>query len=111
MGQSSFLGRRARPVLNTNGARLASAIAVEKLDEFGNIVQPRRPHGQSRNTHVKRKRDAAKDVDTDVDDDNFVTSSSSDVGSSDGDDSEVGEIQVSNEEVRKPSTQMISEIY
>jgi hypothetical protein len=39
----------------------------------------------------------------------FVSGSSSDVGSSDGDDSEVGEI--SNKEVRKPSTQMISEIY
>lgn len=70
---------------------------MEKLDEFGNTVQPRRPHGRSQNTRVKCKRDAAKDVDTDVDDDNFVSSSSSDVGSSDGDDSEVGEI--SNEEL------------
>src|SRR5882757_2236699 len=80
MGQSSFLGRRARLVRNTNGARLASAIAAERLDEFGNTVQPRRPHGQSRNTRVKRKRDAAKDVDMDVDDDNFISGSSSDVG-------------------------------
>jgi hypothetical protein len=45
----------------------------------------------------------------DVDDDNFVSGSSSDVGSLDGDDSEVGEI--SNEKVRKPSSQTISEIY
>ena len=45
----------------------------------------------------------------DVDDENFVSGSSSDVGSSDGDDSEVGEM--SNEEVREPSTQTISEIY
>ena len=111
MGQFSFLGWRAHPVRNTNGARLASAIAAEKLDEFGNTVQPRRPHGQSWNTRVKHKWDAAKDVDTDLDDDNYVSSSSSDVGSLDGDDSEVGEIQVSNEEVRKPSTQMNSEIY
>jgi hypothetical protein len=81
---------------------------VEKLNEFGNTVQPQQPHGQSRNTHIKCKRDAAKDVDTDVDDDNFVSGSSPDVGSSDGDDSEVEEI--SNEEVRKSSTQTISEI-
>ena len=108
MGQSSFLGRHAHLVWNTNGAWLASAIAAEKLNEFDNTVQPQWPHGQSQNTHVKRKRDAGKD-DMDVDDDNFVSGSSSDVGSLDGDDSEVGEI--SNEEVRKPSTQMISEIY
>src|SRR6202522_3186011 len=77
MGQS-FLGRRARPVRKTDGAQL------EKLDEFGNTVQPRRSHGQSRNARVKSKRDVAKDVDTDVDDsDNFVSGSSSDVGSSD----------------------------
>ena len=101
MGQS-FLGRRARPVRNTDGARLASAIAAEKFDEFGNTVQPRRSHGQSRNARVKSKRDAAK---ADVDDDNFVSGSSSDVGSLDGDDSEVGEI--SNEEVRKPSIRTI----
>ena len=88
MGQS-FLGRRARPVRNTDGARLASAIAAEKFDEFGNTVQPRRSHGQSQNARVKSKRDAAK---ADVDDDNFVSGSSSDVGSSDGDDSEVGKL-------------------
>ena len=82
---------------------------VEKLNEFGNTVQPWQLHGQFQNTCIKCKQDAAKDVDTDVDDNNFVSGSSSDVGSSDGDDSEVGEI--SNEEVRKPSTQMISEIY
>src|SRR5271168_1970942 len=76
MGQS-FLGRRARPVRNTDGARLASAIAAEKLDEFGNTVQPRRSHGRSQNARVKRKRDAAKDVDTDVDDIIFVSRSSS----------------------------------
>ena len=59
---SHFLGQRACPIRNTNGARLASAIAAEKLDEFGNTVQPRRPHGQSQNTRIKHKQDAAKDV-------------------------------------------------
>ena len=103
---SHFLGGRTRPVRNTNGARLASAIAAAKLDEFGNTIQHRRPHGQSRNTCIKHKQDAAKDVDTDVDDDNFVSGSSSDVRSSDGEDSEVGEMtQMSNEEVRKPSVE------
>ena len=57
MGQF-FLGRRARPVRNTDGAQLASAIAAEKLDEFGNTVQPQRSHGQSQNACVKRKQDA-----------------------------------------------------
>ena len=95
---SHFLGWCTCPVQNTNGAWLASAITAEKLDEFGNTVQPWWPHGQSQNTHIKCK-DAAKDVDTDVDDEDFVSSSSSDVGSSD---SEVREI--SNEEVRTPST-------
>jgi hypothetical protein len=84
---------------------------AEKLNESGNTVQPWQPHGQSRNTHVdvKCKQDAAKDVDMDVDDDNFVSGCSSNVGSSDGDDSDVREI--SNEEVRKTSTQTISQIY
>ena len=59
------------------------------MDEFGNTVQPQQPHGQSRNTCIKRKWDAAKDVDTDVDDEDFIYSSSSDVGSLD---SEVREI-------------------
>ena len=99
MCQSSFLGQCTHLVQNTNGAWLASAIAVEKLNEFGNTVQPWWPHGQSWNTCIRHKWDAAKDIDMDVDDNNFVSSSSSDVG------------EIRNEEVRKPSTQTISEIY
>lgn len=60
------------------GGRLAEAIAAEKLDEFGNAVQPRQQHRQSRKTRpdAKRKRDVAGDIDTDVDE-NFTLYSSS----------------------------------
>ena len=46
-----LLGQHTCPVRirNTNGARMAEAIATEKLDEFGNLasVQTRRLHKQS----------------------------------------------------------------
>lgn len=49
-------------VRKTNGTRLAEAIAAERIDEFGNPVQPRRLHRQSRNARLVN---VAKDIDTD----------------------------------------------
>jgi DNA-directed RNA polymerase specialized sigma24 family protein len=96
-----------RPLRSTAGSRLAAAIAAEKLDEFGNPIQPRWLPGESRNSRIdaKRKRDDANDVDTDVDDDNFVSDSSASDGESERDNSDVQEV---SNEVRNIFAQIIT---
>ena len=96
-----------RPLRSTAGSQLAAAIAAEKLDEFGNPIQPRRLPGESRNSRIdaKRKRDDANDVDTDVDDDNFVSDSSASDGESERDNSDVQEV---SNEVRNIFAQIIT---
>jgi hypothetical protein len=94
----------------TAGTRLAAAIAAEKLDEFGNVVQPyRRRPVQPRNSNAvaKRKRAPKDDLDevgTDADDDSF-SDSESQATSSDGlgSDDDTNVVEISNEEVWKLS--------
>jgi len=98
-----FSGQRSRPVRATTGARLAAALAAEKLDEFGQpvqsfrrrVTQPLKPRGIT-----KRKRATVDDADTDVEDENFVASSTED-----GSDSDRDLMEISNEEVGNVSTQ------
>jgi hypothetical protein len=78
--------------------RLAAAIAAEKLDEFGNPVQPsrRRPtQPRKSQTVAKRKRMVMDDAGTDADDDNFSASSTGD----ESDDGDTDIMEISNEEV------------
>jgi hypothetical protein len=85
----------------TTGARLAAAIAAEKLDEFGNPVQlyhQRPTEPRNSRTVAKRKRMAIDDADTDPDDDNFAASSADDEsGNDDRDNTDI--VEISNEEV------------
>jgi hypothetical protein len=80
------------------GTRLATAVAAEKLDEFGNPVQlscrrrtqPLKPRGT-----IKRKRATIDDDETDVGNKNFAASFTED-GSDDNSDI----MDISNQEVR-----------
>jgi len=97
--QVDQISHRIRPLRSTAGARLAEAIAAEKLDEFGSscrrFITPRDPK-----TPAKRKRPptdvlCADTVDTDVDDGTFViavTEGESDSSSNSG-------VEIGNEEV------------
>jgi hypothetical protein len=92
------LGQRTRPTRATQGTRLAAAIAAEKLDEFGNPIQPsRRRPAQPRKsqTDAKRKRIVTDDAGTDADDNNFAASSTED----ESDDGDTDIMEISNEEV------------
>ena len=65
-------GQRTHSTRATQGTRLAAAIATEKLDKFGNPVQPshRRPtQPRKSQTVAKRKRMVMDDAGTDADDD------------------------------------------
>jgi hypothetical protein len=76
---------------------LATAIAAEKLDEFGNPVPPPHCHPTQRckfQTVAKRKRVVVDDAGTDADDDNFFASSTEE-----SDDADADIMEVSNEEV------------
>ena len=91
-----FLGQRTRPVRGTTGARMAAALAAEKLDEFGNPVQSRRHVAQPlRPGAIAKRKRVVDDAETDVDDNNFIASSTSEDGSDDGSDV----MEISNEEV------------
>lgn len=89
-------GQHSRPVRATAGARLAAAIAAEKLDEFGNPVQPSHRRPAQPRVPVKRKRAIIDDDETDADDKNFAVVSSTEDGSDDNNDI----MEISNEEVR-----------
>lgn len=80
----------------TAGTRLAAAIAVEKLDEFGNPVQPSHRRPTQLRGPVKRKRVTMEDDETDADDKNFAAVSSTE----DGSDNNSDVMEISNEEVR-----------
>lgn len=87
-----FPGQRSRPVRATAGARLAAAIAGEKLDEFDNPVQPYRRHlAQSlkHKTPAKRKQPVKNDANTDVDDTDFTASSAEDGSDDPSDDTDI----------------------
>ncbi|KAI0280551.1 hypothetical protein BC826DRAFT_975242 [Russula brevipes] len=91
----------ARPIPPSShlqeGGRLAAALAAEKLDEYGNpvmsfrrrVTQPLKPRAIT-----KRKRATVDDAETDVEDENFVDSSTED-----GSDTDIDLVEISNEEV------------
>jgi hypothetical protein len=80
---------------------MAAALAAEKLDEFGNPVQSRRRVAQPlRPGAVAKRKRVVDDAETDVDDNNFIASSTSEDGSDDGSDV----MEISNEEVRNVLT-------
>ncbi|KAI0282623.1 hypothetical protein BC826DRAFT_974203 [Russula brevipes] len=90
-------GQCSRPAWATTGGRLAAALAAEKLDEYGNpvmsfrrrVTQPLKPRAIT-----KRKRATVDDAETDVEDENFVDSSTED-----GLDTDIDLVEISNEEV------------
>jgi hypothetical protein len=71
-----YSGQRSCPVRATTGARLAAALAAEKLDEFGNPVQStrRRLTQPLKPRAIAKRKRPVDDAETDVDDDNFVAS-------------------------------------
>lgn len=91
---------RSSARVTTGSARLAAAIAAEKLDEFGNLLQPHRRAnaGQPCTSRAapKRKRTITDDSGTDADDDNFTASSTDDASDNDGD---TDIMDISNEEI------------
>ena len=96
--QFFLLGQHSHPVQATAGTQLAAALAAEKLNKFGNacpcpggLAQPLKPRG------LKCKRATMDDDDTDVDDQNFASSSTED-----GSDDNSKVLEISNEEVRTP---------
>jgi hypothetical protein len=105
---SGQVGQRSRPIRATAGARLAEAIAAEKLDEYGSscrrFIIPR-----DAKVSAKRKRpvtDASCDiggdaiqVDTDVEDKTFAISVSEGGCNDDSSDSESDGVEIGNEEV------------
>lgn len=94
----SELGLRSRPVRATAGARLAEAIAAERLDEFGNTTSSTRRLNPSR-VLSKRKRLSpdANGVDSDPEDKTF---GDTDGGSDDNDDPDTDVMEIGNKEVR-----------
>jgi hypothetical protein len=100
--QNVLSGHRSRPVRATSGARLAEAIAAEKLDEFGNVARTsHRRFTQSHNlkrARVKRKRATKDDHATDEEDEDFTSPSAEEGSDDDENDSDV--MEISNEEVR-----------
>ncbi|KAI0277781.1 hypothetical protein BC826DRAFT_1113732 [Russula brevipes] len=96
---SHLQGQRSRPVRATTGGRMAAALAAEKLDEFGKPVQStrRRLTQPLKPRAVAKRKRAVDDAETDVDDNNFIASSSTEDGSDDDNDV----MEISNEEVRK----------
>ena len=89
-------GQHSHPVWATAGARLAAAIAVEKLDEFRNPVQPSCQCPAQPRVPVKRKQGIINGNETDADDKNFAVVSSTKDGLDDNNDI----MEISNEEVR-----------
>ncbi|KAI0294734.1 hypothetical protein BC826DRAFT_968634 [Russula brevipes] len=87
----------AQPIPPSSHLQEAAALAAKKLDEFGQpiqsfcqrVTQPLKPRGIT-----KRKRATVDDADTDVEDENFVASSTED-----GSDSDHDLMEISNEEV------------
>ena len=95
-------GQRSRPLRATTGARLAEAIAAEKLDEFGNPLRSyqrriAQPHKQRRGP-AKRKR-ATGDIEdeSDVEDQTYTSTVENE---SDNDDDDISEVmEITNDEV------------
>ncbi|KAF8219691.1 hypothetical protein L208DRAFT_1338569 [Tricholoma matsutake] len=91
---------RSSARVTTGSAQLAAAIAAEKLDEFGNLLQPhqRANAGQPCTSWAapKCKRTVTDNPGTDADDDNFTTSSTDDALDNDGD---TNIMDISNEEI------------
>ena len=97
-----LLGQRSRPIRAVTGTRLAEAIAAEKLDEFGNPTQVPRQRlvraVQASTGTGKRKQTTADTIDTDAEDETFISSVVAD-GSESSDGSESDAMEISNEEV------------
>ena len=89
-------GLRSRPVRATAGARLAEAIAAERLDEFGNPIT-RRLNPSRLLSKRKRLSPDADGVDSDPEDKTF---GDADGGSNSDDDSDTDIMEIGNEEVR-----------
>ena len=88
---------RSRPVRVSARARLAEAIAAEKLDEFGKPTASTRRLNPPSRLHAKHKQNIVRDVvDSDPEDKNF---GDTEVGS-ESDDSEGDCVVIPNEEVR-----------
>ena len=96
---SGQVSQRSRPIRSTAGARLADAIAAEKLDEYGSscrrFILPR---------STKRKRPATTEshcdaINTDPEDETFAISVSEGGSDDNSQDSDGNEIEIGNDEV------------
>lgn len=100
---SGQVGQRPRPIRATAGARLAEAIATEKLDEYGvacrRFVLPRDAKASAKRKRPTTNEPRGDAIDTDTEDKTFAISVSEGGRDSDSLDSDSDVLEIGNEEV------------